>query len=177
MKLSSDTKSTQNTNSRANNNLVDLQHSVEEQFVDKGESNKANKANKTAIVGIATKPIEMKLNQKPQIAYDAANKTIDSNIINNNNSNNINTSNSSINAIAPKISTKESTKKKVKDKDQKAVEEKKRQQEEEERQQTEEKKRLDLIAAQRKAKLVDQNALRNEQTTKRNNLAASVGKQ
>lgn len=81
------------------------------------------------------------------------------------------------NATAPKNATKESTKnKKSKDKDQKAAEEKRRQQEEEERQQLEEKKRLELIAAQRKAKLIDPNLVaRAEQTMKRNNLAASVG--
>lgn len=81
------------------------------------------------------------------------------------------------NTTAPKIATKESTKnKKSKDKDQKAAEEKKRQQDEEERQQLEERKRLELIAAQRKAKLTDAGtAPRVDQTSKRNNLAASVG--
>lgn len=81
------------------------------------------------------------------------------------------------NVTAPKNATKESTKnKKSKDKDQKAAEEKRRQQEEEERQQLEERNRLELIAAQRKAKLVDPNLVaRVEQTMKRNNLAASIG--
>lgn len=89
------------------------------------------------------------------IASDVANKT----------NNNLAT------ATAPKNATKESTKKKSKEKDQKAAEEKRRQLEEEE-----ERKRLELIAAQRKAKLIDQNAPRAEQAPKRNNLAASVGK-
>lgn len=72
---------------------------------------------------------------------------------------------------APKILTKESTKKKSKEKDQKAAEEKRRQHEEDE-----ERKRLELIAAQRRAKLIDQNTIRTEPGPKRNNLAASVGK-
>lgn len=71
------------------------------------------------------------------------------------------------------VLTKESAsaKKKNKEKDQKLAEEKKRLQEEEE-----EKKRIELIAAQRKAKLVDQNASnRNEQQTKKlASTAASV---
>lgn len=70
-----------------------------------------------------------------------------------------------------------SAKKKIKEKDQRLAEEKRRQQEEEERQMLEEKKRLELIAAQRKAKLVDQNQAavsRCDGNSKRNNMAASV---
>lgn len=104
--------------------------------------------------------IDVKATQKPisvaNASQDIANKS------NNNVTNSV---------TAAKNPAKESTKKKSKEKDQKAAEEKRRQQEEEE-----ERKRLELIAAQRKAKLVDQNAVRAEQGPKRNNLAASVGK-
>lgn len=84
---------------------------------------------------------------------------------------------SSTNATAPKNVTKESTKnKKSKDKDQRVADEKRRQQDEEERQQLEERKRLELIAAQRKAKMIDpETVARIDPSAKRNNLAASVG--
>lgn len=113
----------------------------------------------TAAISAAKLAIDAKATQKSNSGSnlcDVANKS-------NNNLTNI--------ATAPKNLAKESTKKKGKEKDQKATEEKRRQQEEDE-----ERKRLELIAAQRKAKLVDQNAVRSEQGQKRNNLAASVGK-
>lgn len=147
-----DPKLGQNIN-KMNNNAVEM---VDDLLVEKTEA-KLNKAKVAPVIANAMKPMnEIKANQKPNlgpIASDVANKS--NNIV--------------VNAAAPKILAKESTKKKSKEKDQKAAEEKRRQQEEDD-----ERKRLELIAAQRKAKLVDQNAVRIEQP-KRNNLAASVG--
>lgn len=147
-----DPKLAQNINKINNNAIVD----IDEFNIDKMDA-KLNKAKVVPVLTNAMKQVnEIKANQKPNIGpnvSDVANKS----------NNNI------VNATAPKSLAKESTKKKSKEKDQKAAEEKRRQLEEDE-----ERKRLELIAAQRKAKLVDQNAVRIEQP-KRNNLAASVG--
>lgn len=159
---STDLKSIQNFN-KINNNAIEIQS--EEMHSEKIDI-KVKQAKIMASVNAAAtaitankQVIESKIMiQKPnsgQTASDAANKS----------------NNNVANAIAPKNPVKESTKKKSKEKDQKAAEEKRRQLEEDE-----EKKRLELIAAQRRAKLVDQNAIRPEQAPKRNNLAASVGK-
>lgn len=150
MKPVIDTKTVQNIN-KINNNAVDM-----DEQVDKIETKTIK--TKTVIVANATKPTnELKSNQKLNSAPNASDVANKSN-------------NNVAIATAPKNPVKESTKKKSKEKDQKAAEEKRRQQEEED-----ERKRLELIAAQRKAKLVDQNATRTEQGPKRNNLAASVG--
>lgn len=165
---STDIKSIQNFN-KINNNAIEAQS--EEMHSEKISDIKvkqakfmasANAANAAAVASAAAifnkQMIEKIMTHKPnsgQTASDAANKS----------------NNNVANAIAPKNPVKESTKKKSKEKDQKAAEEKRRQLEEDE-----EKKRLELIAAQRRAKLVDQNATRPEQGQKRNNLAASVGK-
>lgn len=85
-----------------------------------------------------------------------------------------NASNAAAGKATKEINPREnSTKKK---KEQRMAEEKKRQQEEEERQLMEEKKRLETIALQRKAKLVDQNAgsTRGDGNSKRNNMVASI---
>lgn len=157
---SSEIKTIQNFNkiNNNNNNAVEIQN--EEIPVEKNDA-KTNKLKIATVTSNAIKPTpnEMKINQKPTSGptiSDVANKS----------NNNLAT------ATAPKNLAKESTKKKSKEKDLKAAEEKRRQLEEEE-----EKRRLELIAAQRKAKLVDQNAIRAEQQgSKRNNLAASVGR-
>lgn len=144
-----DLKSDQNIN-KINNNTIE--NEIIHNFQTEAKINKT----KITPAAIVTKQlIDPKVNQK-LTANDVANKS----------NNNV--------AIAPiaKSAVKESTKKKSKEKDQKAVAEEKRRLQEEE----EEKKRLELIAAQRKAKLVDQNIVRAEQGPKRNNLAASVGK-
>lgn len=150
-----DPKLSQNVN-KINNNAVEFDELLGSDKIEV----KLNKVKVQATpVANAMKQVNEtnKVNQKGTIAGDVASKS------NNNNNNN------AVNVTAPKNLAKESTKKKSKEKDQKAAEEKRRQQEEEE-----ERKRLELIAAQRKAKLVDQNAVRIEQP-KRNNLAASVG--
>lgn len=179
---SGDMKTIQNNN-KLNNNAIEAHH--DDAHVDKNEvkiilSKPKNvvaptTATATALAAAAvtttggaalmgtTKPTvaDTKIPQKPNSGSNACD------VANNKSNNNVTT----INATAPKNPAKESTKKKSKEKDQKVAEEKRRQQEEEE-----ERKRLELIAAQRKAKLVDQNAVRAEQGPKRNNLAASVGK-
>lgn len=147
-----DPKSAQNVN-KINNNAVEF----DELLVSDKIEGKLNKVKVQATpVANAMKQVNEnnKANQKGTNAGDIANKS----------NNNI-----AVSATAAKNLAKESIKKKSKEKDQKAAEEKRRQQEEDE-----ERKRLELIAAQRKAKLVDQNAVRIEQP-KRNNLAASVG--
>lgn len=154
-----DPKLTQNIN-KINNNAID----IDELHADKMDAKLTKvKVAPTTVVANAMKTVnEIKANQKQQQQPNSG--PIVSDVANKSNNNNV------VNATAPKNLAKESTKKKSKEKDQKAAEEKRRQQEEEE-----ERKRLELIAAQRKAKLVDQNAVRIEQP-KRNNLAASVGK-
>lgn len=138
---------------------INIKHDIQNEEILMAEA-KAAKAKNAAVLA-AKQLVEPKFNQKVTnvaIINDSNNKLAAA-------------------ATAPKNQAKESTKKKGKEKDQKlsaqALEEKKRQ-EEEERQMIEEKKRLELIAAQRKAKLVDQNTVRNESNAKRNNLAASV---
>lgn len=137
-------------------NAIQNINKINNNALETSNENNADRVFKTNIV--RRTPNEVKPTLKPTSAANA-------NDVANKSNNNIAT------VTAPKNTTKESTKKKSKEKDQKAAEEKRRQQEEEE-----EKKRLELIAAQRKAKLVDQNAPRAEQAPKRNNLAASVGK-
>lgn len=164
VKVSGDMKSIQNNNKLNNNNAIEAHH--DDAHVDKVDL-KIIKA-KNAVVAPTTGAVTMGT-AKPTIDVKSPQKS-------NNGSNSCDVANKSnnnltINATAPKNPAKESTKKKSKEKDQKAAEEKRRQQEEEE-----ERKRLELIASQRKAKLIDQNAVRAEQGPKRNNLAASVGK-
>lgn len=156
-----DMKSIQNFN-KINNNSIEIQHDelhAEKIDIKSNKSKNVAAAATSLIVNATKQPIEMKANQKTisaPTASDVANKSNNNVAI----------------ATAPKNPIKDSTKKKSKEKDQKVVEEKRRQQEEDE-----EKRRLELIAAQRRAKLVDQNAVRPEQQqSKRNNLAASVGK-
>lgn len=155
-------------NNKINNNLIGPTTDEPLQSDEIDNINKLNKAKNYAAAAVAAamatnKPIEIKSQLKAN--NNAANDdAMMKKSINNNNNN--------ANATAPKTTTKESTKKK---KEQKAAEEKRRQQEEEERQQLEERKRLELIAAQRKAKLIDQNPARIEPAPKRNNLAPSVG--
>lgn len=149
-KPANDVKPTQNIN-KINNNAVEMH--FDESHIDKVDV-KANKAKNAVAAKVINEP---KANQKVnnvQSVTEAINKS----------------NNNVVNAAAPKAAAKESTKKKSKEKDQKAAEEKRRQHEEEE-----ERKRLELIAAQRRAKLVDQTAVRVDPVPKRNNLAASVG--
>lgn len=156
-----------NNNNKINNNLIEstTDESLQSDIID--NHNKLNKAKHVNAAATATiKPIEMK-SQSNKANNNAVND--DAMMMKKSTNNNIQ---AMAIATAPKTTTKESTKKK---KEQKVAEEKRRQQEEEERQQLEERKRLELIAAQRKAKLVDQNPARVEPTPKRNNLAASVG--
>lgn len=155
-----------NNNNKINNNLIEPMTDEPLLQSDKiDNNNKLNKAKNVNAAATATnKPIEFKLQSKAN-----NNAGIDDAMMKKSTINNIN---ANANTIAPKTATKESTKKK---KEQKAAEEKRRQQEEAERQQLEEQKRLELIAAQRKAKLVDQNPARVEATPKRHNLAASIG--
>ncbi|XP_031629871.1 GIGYF family protein CG11148 isoform X2 [Contarinia nasturtii] len=162
-KIDTSTGVKQPTSDQLKSNLIKINRNAlenDEKQVDKIDTKANIKKPATTVVANVTKPLvnETKVQQKPTSilsSSDVANKAY----------NNINVINAT---AAPKSSVKESTKKKSKEKDQKVAEEKRRQQEEEE-----ERKRLELIAAQRKAKLVDQNAIRPEQP-KRNNLAASV---
>lgn len=182
-----------------NNNPIVANKVVEKLIPDDESDNlsdgKSNKINKNLPATAATAkqaPIENKQNQKVALNNDNTqqlqqqqNGTHESgHNISANTSINNNSKANALAAVAPTVgakiaaTTKEnSTKKKNKDKDQRLAEEKKRQQEEEERQLLEEKKRLELIAAQRKAKLVDQTAApvsRGDANGKRNNMAASV---
>lgn len=167
VKVSGDMKTIQNNN-KLNNNAIDVEpddgHVVDKIDL-KAMKSKNAMAPAPAPIAMATmkptidigKAAPQKPNNSGLSSSDVANKS---------NNNNVTTT-----ATTPKNPAKDSTKKKSKEKDQKVAEEKRRQQEEDE-----ERKRLELIAAQRKAKLVDQNAVRAEQGPKRNNLAASVGK-
>lgn len=183
VKVAGDMKSIQINNKLNNNAMIEAQHD-DVHASDKIDLKTLKAKNavgpaaptvtSAAAMGIP-KPafMDTKVAQKPNSgsnnnSSDVANKS----------NNNIATNNATAAAVAAaaaavaaaKTPAKEGTKKKSKEKDQKAAEEKRRQAEEEE-----ERKRLELIAAQRKAKLVDQNAVRAEQGPKRNNLAASVG--
>lgn len=169
-KVPGDIKTIQNNNNKLNNNTIEAQH--DDAHADKIDLKTIKSKNMvaTAAAAAATVGVTSMGIAKPTI--DVAKTTQKSNSgLNPSDVANKSNNNLTNNATAPKNPTKESTKKKIKEKDQKAAEEKRRQQEEEE-----ERKRLELIAAQRKAKLVDQNAVRTEQGSKRNNLAASVGK-
>lgn len=172
-KVSGDMKTIQINNKLNNNATIEAQHD-DVHAMDKNDLKiiKAKNAviaatttttTSAAIMGMAKPIIDTKAAQKSQSgsnnASDVANKS----------NNNIVTNNATAAALKNPVKA-ESTKKKSKEKDQKAAEEKRRQQEEEE-----ERKRLELIAAQRKANLVDQNAVRTEQGSKRNDSAASVG--
>lgn len=164
VKVSGDIKTIQNNN-KLNNNAIEAQHDdvhadkIDLKTIKSKNAVVAAAMTSAATMGITKPTIDAKVAQKPISGLNS------SDVANKSNNNVINT------APVSKNPAKESTKKKSKEKDQKAVEEKRRQQEEED-----ERKRLELIAAQRKAKLVDQNAIRAEQGPKRNNLAASVGK-
>lgn len=167
VKVSGDMKIIQNNN-KLNNNAIDVDH--DDAHMDKIDL-KTVKSKSAMVAAASTGPVIMGT-IKPTVVDTAKatqksiNSGLDSSDVANKSNNNV-----TITATAPKNPAKESTKKKSKEKDQKVAEEKRRQQEEDE-----ERKRLELIAAQRKAKLVDQNAVRTEQGPKRNNLAASVGK-
>lgn len=177
--------------STTNKSLEKLKQDEEnDKFIDIGKSNKTNKNTPATAATSKQTPIEIK-NPIQKIALNnnnaqtqqqqQQNGTQDNShsILTNNNIKTSASATAAINAAKLAATTKEnSTKKKSKDKDLRLAEEKKRQQEEEERQSLEEKKRLELIAAQRKAKLVDQNlaaaSARNDVNGKRNNMAASV---
>lgn len=182
-----------------NNNAIVAKKVLEKLIPDDESDNlidsKSNKLNKNVPSTAATAkqaPIESKQNQKvalnnnnTQQLQQQQNGIHDSgHSISANTSIHNNSKGNAIAAVGPTAggktaaTTKESsTKKKNKDKDQRLAEEKKRQLDEEERQLLEEKKRLELIAAQRKAKLVDQTAAtvsRGDANGKRNNVAASI---
>lgn len=146
------------------------------------ETGKSGKNNKTVPATLATSkqtPIDTKQNQKAlnnnntqqqNGGFDGSHST--SAIASNNNGGKANVASMAGPAASGggKLSA-------VSKQEQRLAEKKKRQQEEEERQSLEEKKRLELIAAQRKAKLVDQNAPsgpRSDVGNKRNSTAASV---